>query len=240
MTYDTNRLLERLRIRLPLIGFYDSPDILGFGTVVEPDSGRHVCVFEFFRDWLLGKTLRITRDNFGCGGAGTALCGVNTRSRQDYVSFLVDGEGLKENHDIMGEWIDKRKTYHQKNPNILIGPLVDCKKEYLKTVTFFVNPDQLSALVIGAHYRHRPGEPPPVLATFGSGCMQLITPFDDLSAPMASIGSTDIAMRSYLPSDIMAFTVTVPMYEQLISLDENSFLNKPFLKNLWKARGYKE
>ena len=236
MNHDPSRLIERLGIKIPLMGFYDAPDTSGFEPLVAPEPNKHVCVFAFYGDWLKGKTLLITRENFGCGGAGTALCSVSTRTRQDYITFLVDTEGLKANHEIMGKWIDERRTYRQEHPNILIGPLREGKEKYLKTVTFFVNPDQLSALVIGAHYRNAPGDPPAVLAPFGSGCMQMITPFEDLSMPQAIIGATDIAMRQWLPQNIMSFTVTVPMYEQLCGLDEKSFLYKPFLKNLQKAR----
>jgi hypothetical protein len=59
---------------------------------------------------------------------------------------------------------------------------------------------------------------------------------NDLSKPQAVIGATDIAMRQHLPPDILAFTVTLSMFEQLCSLDEKSFLCKPFLRNLQKAR----
>jgi hypothetical protein len=69
--------------------------------------------------------------------------------------------------------------------------------------------------------------------------MEMITPFEDLSLPQAVIGATDIAMRQWLDPDILAFTVTVPLFGQLCALDERSFLYKPFLKNLWKARGLK-
>jgi len=55
--------------------------------------------------------------------------------------------------------------------------------------------------------------------------------------PQASIGATDIAMHQYLPPDILAFVVTKPMFRQLCSLDERSFLYKSFLQNLKKARG---
>ena len=51
------------------------------------------------------------------------------------------------------------------------------------------------------------------------------------------MGSTDIAMRHVLPADLLAFTVTQPMFEQLCALDEHSFLGKGFLKRLKKARG---
>lgn len=236
MKPDPARLLDRLGIRIPLIGFYDAPDVSGFQPVVTPAKGKQVCVFSFFAGWLKGETLRITRDNYGCGGAGTALCSLTTRSREDYIKFLVDTEGLKASHDIMGRWIDGRKTYRQSHENLLIGPLREGREEFLRSVTFFVNPDQLSALIIGAHYRNAPGDPVPVLAPFGSGCMELVTPFEDLSKPQAVIGATDIAMRQFLPPEVLAFTVTVPMYEQLCSLDESSFLYKPFLKNLQKVR----
>jgi len=53
----------------------------------------------------------------------------------------------------------------------------------------------------------------------------------------ASIGATDIAMRQHVPPDILAFTVTKPMLGRLCKLDERSFLDKPFLQRLNKARG---
>jgi hypothetical protein len=62
-------------------------------------------------------------------------------------------------------------------------------------------------------------------------------PFRDLRIPQASIGTTDIAMRAHLPPDILAFTVTRTMFERLCGLDERSFLYKPFLDRLKKARG---
>jgi hypothetical protein len=39
-------------------------------------------------------------------------------------------------------------------------------------------------------------------------------------------GITDIAIRKYLTPDILAFTGTVPMNEQICALDQNSFFQK--------------
>jgi hypothetical protein len=89
--------------------------------------------------------------------------------------------------------------------------------------------------MIGAQYFHHPGDPDPVSAPFGSGCMQALTHFNT-DRPQAIIGATDMAMRKYLPANILAFTVNVPMFKLLCSIDENSFLEKPFLKDLKKAR----
>lgn len=149
----------------------------------------------------------------------------------------MDEEGLKASPELMNEWLDHRTVYQPEHPNMLIGPLREDQEKFLKTITFFVNPDQLSALMLGAQYHSKPGDLPPVLAPFGAGCMQLLALFADLNAPQAIIGATDIAMRQYLPPELLAFTVTKPMFKLLCDLDEESFLFRPFLKNLKKARG---
>ena len=237
MKPEPKNLLKRINLVTPLIGFYDAPDIAHFKPLVKPQPRKHMCIFSFYKRWLKGETLHITKDNPGCGGCGYWLFNSVTRSRKDYVEFLVDDEGLKSSHDLMNQWLDYRQPYEPEYPNILIGPLQQDQYDYLKSITFYVNSDQLSLLILGANYNNAPSDPPPVIAPFGSGCMELVTLFEDLNIPQAIIGATDIAMRQYLPPDILAFTVTKPMFKQLCELDENSFLYKKFWDNLRKARG---
>jgi hypothetical protein len=59
--------------------------------------------------------------------------------------------------------------------------------------------------------------------------------FEDLDVPQAMIGATDIAMRRYLDPELIAFTVTKPMFERLCQLDEESFLYKRFWRDLTRA-----
>ena len=237
MQPDPQMFLDKIGLELPPIGFYDAPDAAPFEPLVEPEPGKRACVFAFYEHWRKGQTLRITQDNYGCRGAAHWLCGIESRDREDFVRFLVDDEGLKASHALMNQWLDFRRGYRQEYPNLLIGPLRQSQYPYLKTVTFFVNPDQLSILTLGAQYHSAPGDPPPVIAPFGSGCSQLVALFDDLTAPQAAIGATDIAMRQHLPQDILAFTVTKALFERLCELDERSFLFKPFWRRLRKARG---
>ncbi len=237
MQPDPTSLRTRIDHTIPLIGLYDSPDASSFEPLITPKQGEHMCVFGFYKNWLNGETLHLTRDNFGCGGAGHWLCSVVSRSDEDFIEFLVDGEGLKASRDLMKAWIGYRKPYSQEHPNILIGPLREDQYEHLKTITFYVNPDQLSVLMLGAQYHNSPGDPVPVIAPFGSGCMELVSLFEDLNIAQAVIGATDIAMRQHLPPDILAFTVTKPLFMRLCELDEESFLYKPFWRNLRKARG---
>lgn len=236
MMPDPRKLVGQMALETPLIGVYDVPDTDGFEPIVAPEPRKHVCVFQFYPNFLKGETLLITRENFGCGGAGSCLCDVRTRTREDYVKFLYEGEGLKCSREVMEKWFDNRRSYSMEHPNLLMGPLREDRYDRVKTVTFFVNPDQLSVLIVGANYCSVPGSPPAVLAPFGSGCMEMLPLFEDLDRPQAIIGTTDIAMRQYLPPDILAFTVTKPMFGLLCSLDEKSFLFKPFLRNLRKAR----
>ncbi|HPJ93352.1 MAG TPA: DUF169 domain-containing protein [Deltaproteobacteria bacterium] len=236
MLPDPSNLIKQLDLNIPLMGFYDAPLTQGFEPLIRPEPGKHQCIFCFYENWLKGETLVITKDNFGCSGAGSCLCDVQTRTKENLVKFLKEGEGLKATSEIMNEWVDHREPYVQEHPFLLIGPFKSDRYDLVKTVTFFVNPDQLSSLIIGANYRSVPGDIPAVIAPFGAGCMELLPLFSDLNVPQAIIGATDIAMRQYLPGDIMAFTVTKPMFEQLCSLGKDSFLYKPFLKNLKKAR----
>ncbi len=229
-------LLEKTGIDKPLIVFYDAPDTKVFEPTIRPNKLGHACMYSFYKKWLKGQTVVLTKNNYGCGGASHHIFNQPTRAHEDFVEFLTDDEGLKANRDLMDEWIKVSKSYQPENEFILYGPLKDEVYGYVKTITFLVNPDQLSMLMIGAQYFARVNDPEPVIAPFGSGCMQSVSLFKDLNVPQAIIGATDMAMRQYLPPDILAFTVTKPMFENLCKLDKNSFLEKGFIKQLFKVR----
>jgi hypothetical protein len=234
MQPDPSPILARLSITEPLIGFYDTPDPTPFRPLVVP--GSHQCIFASLKKWRQGKTLHLTKEKHGCGGGH--LFGVSTRSREEMVEFLCDEEGLRASHELMNEWLDFAKSYKPVHGHLLIGPLRPDQYDYLRTVTFYVNADQLAVLCVGATYYSRGGDIPPVLAPFGSGCMQLTTLFDDLEAPQAVIGATDHALRQYLDPWMLAFTVTRPMFELLCRWadDPRSSLHSGFLDRLIRSR----
>ena len=235
---DPSVLVAALDLATPLIGFYDAPDPGELAPLVEPSakSDRGACVFHFFQRWLKGETLHLTAANHGCGGCGRAFFGIQARERDAFIDFLWADEGLRASRQLMADWVDNAPTYRPEHDHIFVGPLKPRLGDYLKTVTLWVNPDQLSVLQQCVYYHHAWGEPDPVTVPFGSGCSELVVPFRSLEQPQAVIGGTDVAMRNGLPANLLAFTVTVPMFARLCGLDEKSFLGKGFLARLRAAR----
>ena len=235
MQPDPTTIVATLSIGEPLIGLYDAPDAAPFAPLVEPAEARE-CVFASYPRWRQGKTLHITEEKHGCGAP--QLLGVQSRSREEMVRFLVDEEGLRASHELMELWLDAAPGYEPCHGHVLIGPLRADQYDYLRSVTFYVNADQLAVLVTGSSYYRRPDDPP-VLAPFSSGCGQLASVFSDLDAPQAVIGATDQAMRKHLEPGLLAFTVTKPMFELLCrwANDPASSLHNNFLKEIIAARG---
>ena len=211
MQPDPTTILTTLNIREPLIGLYDAPDPAPFAPLVEPETARE-CVFASFGAWRKGRTLHITADKHGCGAP--QLLGLQTRAREEMVKFLVDQEGLRASHELMGEWLDGGIAFEPRHGHVLIGPLNADQYDYLRSATFYVNADHFAVLVTGASYFSGPADPP-VTAPFSSGCGQLAVAIGDLEAPRAVIGATDQAMRQHLDPGLLAFTATKPMFESL-------------------------
>jgi hypothetical protein len=233
---DATYITDKLQIHIPLLGVYDAPHDSAFDKIIEPVSYKKNCIFTYFNAWMRGLTLKLTSINFGCNGSGYWLFGKESRGRKEFVDFLVGEEGLKCSGELMNVWMDVVKPYKSTHKCLYIGPLKNSMEQYLKSVTFFVNPDQLSALIVGANYFSDGSENNPVEAPFGSGCMQLLSLIPENDKPRAIVGASDLVMRKYLPKDIMAFTVNPKMFDKLCSLDKDSYLNKPFLNDLIQFR----
>ena len=232
-------LLSKLDMTTPPIAVYDAPDPSLFEPLVHFPPKQRACLFEFYKDWMEGKTLVLKVDDYGCGGCGTWWFNHQTRTREGYLDFLANKEGLKASEELMATWFDSARRYEPAHGFLFVGPLKETAYEYVKTITFYVNPDQLSVLLTGAQYFQRYTGEPSVTIDFGSGCMELLNLLEGKTGPRGIVGATDMAMRNNLPPEKLAFTVNKEMFEDLCKLDEKSFLAKPFLKMLKYSRGGK-
>ena len=233
---DPGFLLRELRITTPVIGVYDTDRSDGFNPVVTPSETKIECLFVHYRRWQAGYTVRLHPDRIVCPGLAYWLFSRELLSREDFLTFLVDYERIRNSRDLMSEWLDRTPPYRPAGEYLFVGPLKPNRFEYLRTVTFFVTPDQLSSLLTGACTAAPADGPAAVIAPSGPGCSQLLSLFGDLNIPQAIIGATDIAMRQYLPEHLVTFTVTRTMFKRLCSLGEESILKGPFVQRLNSVR----
>ena len=95
------------------------------------------------------------------------LAGSSLRSRENFARGLNQREGFKSSDALMCQWLENLKPYMIENGYVVIGPLKDGQYEHLKTVTFYVNPDQLSLLLLGAEYNNASIDDNPVRLHLG-------------------------------------------------------------------------
>jgi hypothetical protein len=241
-----NELIRIAGIKTPVVGLYDVADPAPFEPFTKPER----CFFSCYEDWLKGSSICIAENEASCQGGGYWIGGVmpawaekkaglEGSPLEAFATTLNDREGFKGSDDLIQQYFENQKPYTIKNGYVVIGPLKPEMYQHLKTVSFFVNPDQLSLLVIGAEYNNASSIDRKVTAPFSSGCGLLAALVDDLDedTPRAVIGGTDIAMREHLPPDLLAFTVNKAMFKQLSELGKDSVLYKGFWKRLRQARG---
>ena len=114
--------------------------------------------------------------------------------------------------------------------------LVDRDRETPKTILFFADPDQLSALVILANYGR--GSNDNVIMPYAAGCQNIgIYPYREAEAekPRAVVGLTDLSARVFVRQQLgpnyLTFAVPFSMFEEMEGNVEGSFLER----ETWRA-----
>ena len=153
------------------------------------------------------------------------------------VEEFIEGEGFYKTPELAREWLENLPENKPEGPYIIMKPLRDlAENETPKVVSFLVNPDQLSALIVLANYDRKGVDA--VRIPHGAGCNnfgQYAFEEADREAPRAIVGLNDISARYYLGKplgrDIVSFTVPFAMYEEMESNAGESFLSR----HTWKA-----
>jgi hypothetical protein len=92
----------------------------------------------------------------------------------------------------------------------------------------------LAALMTLAAYWS--SDPDFIHAPFSSGCGLMLRELESQDRERAVIGCTDIAMRKYIPPEIMAFTVSANHLERMMNFPDDAFLNKSWWNDLMDGR----
>lgn len=126
---------------------------------------------------------------------------------------------------------------------VIVKPLdqADPDKDDIKNVTFFVDPDRLSALVLLAGYGNPDKES--VIVPWAAGCqVPGVLAYRELERdrPRGLVGLTDITarrnVRTILGEHILSFTAPWPLFLEMENNVEGSFLGRMTWKSLAKAK----
>jgi hypothetical protein len=233
-----DRLRDRLRLETPLIAVNDAEPGPTFEPLVEA-KGR-TCCFAYYGKWLSGHTLVMREGGGGCGGARIAL-GIEKEYPPYMAHFLTDGEGapqgegLKASPELVQGFLDEAKPPELSGTTVLMGPLRLEAWDSVRSITFLVDPDRLAGLMTLSAFWSP--DTRLVSAPFSSGCGMLWRELDYEGVDRPVIGATDLAMRKYLPPEIMAFSVTPARFEKMLTFPDGSFLDKDWWNCLMEHRG---
>lgn len=152
---------------------------------------------------------------------------------ESFDNFLF-GERYIKTPEKVRHFIDSLPIVEVPKPYVVFKPLdrVDVSREKPQTIIFFVNPDQLSALVVLANYGRNGNEN--VTIPYAAGCQTIgIYPYREATSehPRAVVGLTDLSARVYINrqlknSNLMTFSVPLALYEDMEGDVQGSFLER--------------
>ncbi|MBN1945357.1 MAG: DUF169 domain-containing protein [Bradymonadales bacterium] len=239
------RLVSALRLDTPIIALTDTAPDAVFEPMVR-GRGR-ACCFAYYPRWCRGETLVIERSDAefsspdrGCPGMQRAF-GLAGAYPSWMAHFLTDGqngapqgEGLKASPELAQEFLDRVVSPKPQGDHLLVGPLHLEHWPAVRAITFFADPDRLSALMTLATYWS--SDPDEVMAPFSSGCGLMWREMLGAGRDRAILGCTDIAMRKYLPPEIMCLSVSPWRFERMVDYPDDAFLNRSWWRDLLKSR----
>lgn len=135
--------------------------------------------------------------------------------------IFLHGERYVKSPELVDKFVKALPLTEISKTNVIFRPLADNipAKEKPQSIIFFVNSDQLSALVVLANYGR--GDNENVIIPYAAGCQTIgIYPYREAKStkPRAIIGLTDLSARVYVRKQLndphlMAFTAPFALYE---------------------------
>ena len=208
------------------------PDALQF------KEGKWGCVIAMLTAAAKGRITAFSRETCGCGGGRVGLgFGGFLEGMQGGIEYFLstgreghlEGEGYKKTPEIAKSFVDQLPVMDIPYTYVVFKPLslADPEKETLQLVIFYVNADQLTALVVLANY-----DDPNSSSVFipqASGCQSVcLIPFNESQRerPRAVVGLMDVSARPYVDLGILAFTVPYRMFLEMEANVPGSFFEK--------------
>jgi uncharacterized protein (DUF169 family) len=257
----THSQRERKHQMTSKIAEYLKPSHLPFAVLLtdtKPETGLHFkesgwgCVAAMMMAASQGKTAFFDRKTFGCPGGGVAL-GFGNQYRDFPITGLLstgyethttpsgkvysarEGERYAATPELAAKFVENLPMRDVAEEYVVFTPLHSVSEsDSVSMIVLFVNPDQLSALVVLANYGRESSNN--VIAPFCAGCQSLLYGHDEEEKvpPRAMIGFFDITARKHVEKDILSFTIPYTMYLEMEANVEDSFLSREIWAQLLK------
>jgi uncharacterized protein (DUF169 family) len=171
-------------------------------------------------------------------GRAVALAMTKGGARPEFVGHFLHGERYRKTPELVKAFVEELPIVDIPARYVVLAPLdnVDPEKDKPVSVTFLVDPDRFSALVVLAHYDRPRGDA--VLTPHAAACQMIgILTYAEgrRPEPRCVAGLTDISARKYLEGQVgkdkLTFTIPYARFLEMEADVEGSFLET----GQWKA-----
>ncbi|MCG8643674.1 MAG: DUF169 domain-containing protein [Desulfobacterales bacterium] len=223
---------EVVSFNYPAVGWYFSSEEIENSFVFKKD--KWVCMFMYVKIVMnKGKRIRFSRDNDRACTGPAEFFGF-AEPEDDGGVFIAETERFKKNIEISkaytSEWVGhihppkSQYLYMEKLENI------DDDRE-IEVVNIY--PENLTNLtkLVGLSGYDRVANMDNVLTPFASGCQAVFSiPYHEKfqDNPKSIIGLSDQLVRSFIPEDMVSFSVPSNRFVEMADNIEGSFLDKNF------------
>lgn len=200
---------------------------MGFGNRYLDFPGGCGCFYHFLSD-----------GNAGDPQGSHIAAGMAEAGMREMAEEFLEGERYLKDAEATRRFVENMPIQDIPASYVVLKPLSDASPEQdnIRSITFIVTPDQLSALVVLANYEHPEREN--VGIPFAAGC-QIFGVFMyreyESPTPRALVGLTDLSarknVRRSLGKEYLSFSMTPHMFAQMEANVPGSF----FERHTWAA-----
>ena len=190
-----------------------------------------------------GRPVCFDRQTFGCPGGGAGLGFGNCYGRMGFpIERLLstggvdqlgngrrydmgEGERFHRSPEVTRRWLDEFPFRQIPTAYVVAKRFADTRPdEPIALVHWYVNPDQLAALVTLAGFER--GTVETATAPWGAACQSIAYAFAEAERPRPRgvIGLFDISKRRHVEREIMSFTAPYALHREMEAAVPDSFL----------------
>ncbi|MEJ2368891.1 MAG: DUF169 domain-containing protein [Acidobacteriota bacterium] len=203
---------------------------LGFGNCYEDFPGGVDCFCRF-----LSSGNEQSEEGRAMGDRVAAA------GRRSFVHDFLKGERYLRDPAATKQFLEKLPMQNIPAKYVLVKPLdqVDSREDNVRNVTFFTDPDRISALVVLANYARPTVENAAVPWAAACQVMGILAYREaEREEPRALVGLTDLSarknVRPTLGEHVMTFTVPWDLFLEMEGHVEGSF----FQRDTWRSLGH--